>query len=322
MEKVSIIIPTFKRCDTLERAIDSVIKQTYKNIEIIVVDDNNPDSPYRKDTENVMKKYSNISNIIYLKHPKNMNGSCARNTGISFSSGKYIGFLDDDDEFNIRKIEYQVNSLRQSDDTVGAVYCGFNIIRGNKIIKSTIPKVSGNLAEELFLMEWGTGSGSNVLFKASVLKEINGFDEKLLRHQDWDVLLRMFVKYNIIYTDTEQSLLNIYKDSRINIPNADRFVDIKQYFLDKHGKEINSFDIKIQNKIYQKHNLELCIAFLKNKNIKRALSFYKKCNRFERLKFKESLNVLLVLIFIYLPFQQKILVLFGRLIEKMRFIKD
>ena len=82
-KKVSIIIPTYRRPDTLCRTIDSINNSTYKNVEIIVVDDNNPGDEGRKLTEKVMEplveKYSCIH---YIKHPQNRNGSAARNTGI------------------------------------------------------------------------------------------------------------------------------------------------------------------------------------------------------------------------------------------------
>lgn len=82
---VSVIIPTYKRSDCLPNAIKSVLNQTYKDIEIIVVDDNDPESEYRKNTEKVMEGFSQYSNVIYIKHDINRNGSVARNTGFKDS---------------------------------------------------------------------------------------------------------------------------------------------------------------------------------------------------------------------------------------------
>ena len=105
---VSVIIPTYKRLGMLGRAIDSVLNQTYNNIEIIIVDDNNEDSEYRKETERFMKKYDDNIEIKYVKHKQNKNGAAARNTGINNANGVYIAFLDDDDEFSPKKIELQI----------------------------------------------------------------------------------------------------------------------------------------------------------------------------------------------------------------------
>ena len=96
---VSIIIPTYKRANYLERAIESVIRQSYRNIEIIVVDDNDSGSKYREENIKIMSKYEGCKNIKYLKHRKNKNGAAARNTGIAAAAGEYLTFLDDDDFF-------------------------------------------------------------------------------------------------------------------------------------------------------------------------------------------------------------------------------
>ena len=99
---VSVIIPTFQRAKYIERAIDSVLNQTYKNFEIIVVDDNDQESEARKEMIKRMDKYSSDSRIIYIKHEKNKNGAAARNTGINVAKGEYITFLDDDDYFLLK----------------------------------------------------------------------------------------------------------------------------------------------------------------------------------------------------------------------------
>ena len=119
---VSIIIPTYKRPDTLDRAINSVLNQTYKNIEVIVVDDNNPDTEARSKTEHIMSVYADNPRVRYIKHEKNKNGSAARNTGARYSQAKYVAFLDDDDEFFPEKIEAQVKRLEELPDEYAVCY--------------------------------------------------------------------------------------------------------------------------------------------------------------------------------------------------------
>src|SRR5690625_1431721 len=77
--KVSVIIPTYKRSDFLERALESVLAQSYANIEVVVVDDNEPNSSFRAKTEEKMKKYSEDKRIKYIKNKKNLGGALARN---------------------------------------------------------------------------------------------------------------------------------------------------------------------------------------------------------------------------------------------------
>ena len=92
---VSVIIPTYKRPNMLGRAIDSVLGQSYTNIEVVVVDDNSDGDKYRLETIQYMERYANDYRVKYIKHKTNQNGSAARNTGIQNSVGEYIAFLDD-----------------------------------------------------------------------------------------------------------------------------------------------------------------------------------------------------------------------------------
>jgi len=97
MVTFSVIIPTYNREAVIARAIESVLKQTYKFYEVIVVDDASTDS-----TNEIVSKYPEVK---YIKHSINMNGACARNTGIEAASNDYIAFLDSDDVWLINKLE-------------------------------------------------------------------------------------------------------------------------------------------------------------------------------------------------------------------------
>ena len=102
---VSVIIPTYKRSDFLCTTIDSVLAQTYPNIEIIVVDDNGLGTTFQQATEKRLLPYIRMKQINYICHEVNKNGSAARNTGFRASHCEYINFLDDDDELLLEKID-------------------------------------------------------------------------------------------------------------------------------------------------------------------------------------------------------------------------
>ena len=124
---VSVIIPTYKRADMLTKAIDSAINQTYKNIEIIVIDDNDPSSKYRFETKKKLSSYIQSGVIRYIENEKNLGGAITRNRAVEQSKGEYIAFLDDDDIFFPTKIEKQVEVMIQNkDNNVGLVYCHCN----------------------------------------------------------------------------------------------------------------------------------------------------------------------------------------------------
>ena len=117
---VTVIITTYKRSDVVERAIKSVINQTYNNIEVIVVDDNANFPEERKKTSEIVKKYPNI---IYIPNSKNLGGALARNEGIYKANGKYIAFLDDDDEYRGDKIEKQYKLYKEHEnEKVGLIF--------------------------------------------------------------------------------------------------------------------------------------------------------------------------------------------------------
>ena len=112
MELVSIVITTYGRSTTLRRAIQSAISQTYRNIEIIVVDDNK-DKAIR---EEVIRTISSIddSRIKLVLNAVNMGGALARNEGIKAANGRYVAFLDDDDEYLPQRIEKQVEVFEKN----------------------------------------------------------------------------------------------------------------------------------------------------------------------------------------------------------------
>lgn len=120
MDKVSVVISTYKRNEELRKAIESVLLQTYKNIEIIVVDDN-IEKVYSDMVQQIIRPYKQI---VYVKNKKNLGGALSRNQGIKIAKGKYIAFLDDDDIYFPEKIQKQVECIESTKiDNVGVVYC-------------------------------------------------------------------------------------------------------------------------------------------------------------------------------------------------------
>lgn len=109
---VSVIIPTYKRADRLPVALQSVLSQTYKNIEVIVVNDNDPDTEWDKSTEELLVQCARQDNRLTFIHTKgSTGGGAARNYGCHNAKGEYLAFLDDDDEFMPDKIETQLSFM-------------------------------------------------------------------------------------------------------------------------------------------------------------------------------------------------------------------
>ncbi len=176
-ELVSIIIPTYKRPKMLERAISSCLKQTYQNIEILIIDDNNPNTDERKETELFMKKYDSNSKIRYIKRERNGGGSASRNTGIWEARGTYIAFLDDDDYYFEKKVETQIYFMKQNNLDVS--FTGSETFDETKriIIKSQTHKKFEDYNQILHyhLVEMIV-SPQTFMYKTDVIKSVGGFD--------------------------------------------------------------------------------------------------------------------------------------------------
>ncbi len=180
---ISVVIPTHNRSQMLVRAIKSVLKQTYSNFEIIIVDDGSKD-----DTAAIVDSFMKIhSNIYYLRNdlPK---GACnARNKGIIFANGKFIAGLDDDDEFTPNRLEVL---LRNYDEKYAFICSDILIInKNNQQILSAKEIITFN---DLL---WANTVGSQVLVDKNRLLSLDLFDKSLPSAQDYDMWLRLVQKY-------------------------------------------------------------------------------------------------------------------------------
>lgn len=266
--KVSIIIPTYKRKEALSVAIESALNQNFDSFEVIVVDDNNPNTSFRLDVEEIMNEYKYNTNVKYVKHERNMNGAAARNSGISASEGEYITFLDDDDYYLPDKIKIQSDFLDKNIDSDG-VYCGR--YQKNKII---LPKRSGDLSKDILLMDF-TPTTPALMFRSSVVKDLGGFDVNFKRHQDYEFLLRYFKKYKL--SNIEEPLVVIGSNEGENQLNSDDLYNMKMKFLETFDEVIKELDEKekgFRKKVYRKHLTVIIINYIKNKHFFKAFKVF------------------------------------------------
>jgi len=173
---VSVVIPTYSRNDTLERAINCALAQTHQKIEVIVVDDNPADSEYRKMAAAIIEKYAQDARVRYIQNPQNLGGSGARNVGIEASEGEYIAFLDDDDEYYPTKIEKQLQVfLNSTSDKLAMVYCDVEHAGKNGNVDCVIKaKHRGNCLYEAIVDDC-IANTSEWLVKKSLLNNVGNF---------------------------------------------------------------------------------------------------------------------------------------------------
>jgi len=243
-ELISIIIPSYNSGKFLGEAIESAVNQTYKNIEIIIVNDGSTDN-----TEEIAKQWQKRDKRIrYLKHKENKGLSAARNTGIRTSKGDFIALLDADDVWMKDKLEKQIEKIRKEADIV---YSNAILIneKGKKLEDTlwkkvkTAPYAGRDCLESLFQKNFMIPA-SSLIFKKEVIKEIGGFDEKLKSAEDYDFCLRALAHgYNINYVG---SPLLFYQLSQQQMSGKEtkmefwrvyvllKFIFIRPLFLLKH----------------------------------------------------------------------------------------
>jgi glycosyltransferase involved in cell wall biosynthesis len=187
--KVDVVIPTYNRSDLLERAINSVLNQTFENFKLIIVDDKSTD-----DTADLINQY-NDERVVFLQHSENTgHGGVARNTGIEHGESEYVAFLDDDDVWLPTKLEKQVELLDSLSHRYGLIYCWMDYYNQGKIVTRRYRRHRGDIFEEM-LDQNAITSASTILIRRTVLDEVGTFDTALYRGCDSDFIRRVARKY-------------------------------------------------------------------------------------------------------------------------------
>ena len=238
MELVSIIITTHNRSDVIGRAIESAINQTYNNIEVIIVDDHSTDK-----TNLIVDEYLHKhNNLFYHQLPNNITGACAaRNMGINLAKGKYIAGLDDDDEFDIKRIEILMKYIK--DEYV--FVCSSSKYSINGCLNKQPFRFSNSIKEiNRKHMLWHNVVGNQILVKKDDIVSISEFDNEMPCNQDWDTWLRLLAfKNRALYIPDNLQIVYVNKGRSSITKNANRRLGLMKLF------KKNSHDMSF----WQKH---------------------------------------------------------------------
>ena len=243
-DKISIVIPTYNRASVIKTSIDSILKQTYDNIEIIVVDDASSDN-----TDEIVKRIKD-ERVKYIKLEKNSGACVARNVGIKESTGKYITFNDSDDEYYSEKLEKQYNNLIKNKSDMD--FCRLKIYLSDFIIIMPAEECMDNIKKKKFVDELVKGnyiSTQAIFVKREVILKYM-FDKDLPRLQDYDLVLRMVPDIKVSYTD--EVLVNLYNskdsigNSKEKLLNAMKIIINKNYnFTEEQSKNLKTYLINL-----------------------------------------------------------------------------
>lgn len=255
---ISIIIPTYNRGYSLARSIDSILAQSFKEFELIIVDDNSSD-----DTEKIVASY-NDERIRYIKHSTNYGANKARNTGIINSKFDYIAFQDSDDEWLPDKLKIQFEELKARN--VDVVSC--SMIRYDDEEIQVIP--SRYIKDETIFPDimFGNFMSTQTLLGKKECFINEQFDENLPRLQDWDLVIRLVQKYKVSFIN--KPLVNVYLQNDSITKNASIIKSLN--IMEEKYKDLINKDVEIQYR-WARMKIE-ATPFLKDRTVLLVRSFF------------------------------------------------
>lgn len=290
---ISVVIPYFNNFDTIVKTLESIGKQTCQPLEVILINDNSTE--WNINTKNHITKA--FQNIIICHHDNNKGGGAARNTGIKRARGKYIAFLDADDEWKESHLSDAIDFFKKYDSDL--VYSQCVVKTKNKSSVMPLKPIASNtdISEYLFV-DRGFIATPSIIIKSSFAKE-NLFNEKLIRHQDYDFLLRLNKKNIKIGCSMNPSVIVHWENNNPEtkggtIEFSKKFaIGYKPYFT---KKAYSYFLLK-----------NVVIKYVLNKNYFKGFFFFIKNIKFYHLKPKEYYFLFSLAFFgkIIIPFRWK-----------------
>lgn len=265
---VSVIIPTYRRSDTVARAIDSVLGQTYRKIECIVVNDNTPNDACSTALYQSLGKYEGDRRFRFIEQETHVNGAEARNCGIRAAKGEYVAFLDDDDWWKEGKIEAQVRLIRARGESCGGVSTLVEFYRQGKPFRWSRPYKDGRIFKQILRREVDVTTCS-VLLRHTALDDAGYFDNSLMRHQEIQMLAFFASKYDIVLLKEHLTCISV--DLNDNAPASDNARKIKRAFFHAVEPLMDRLSKAEQKRIRALHAQELCLIEWRERKILPAI---------------------------------------------------
>jgi glycosyltransferase involved in cell wall biosynthesis len=261
---VSTVIPTYERPEYLRGAIETALRQTYSDIEVVVVDDGSSE----RYADEIVSQFS--EDILCVYHNENKGLSAARNTGIERSSGKYIAFLDDDDRWDKNKLARQVEALEKNKQVGMATCLVAAITPDNRLVHCEKSAPSGDFSDGILIGNQ-IGTPSRVVVSRECLDDIGRFDESLQTKQDWDFYIRLCQEWDIIAVNDHLCFRTVH-DSMSSSPESSRRDNKK--IIKKHEDLLRSRGYLKQSKAEVAQRVGR--AYMNEDDLKRARKHFSK----------------------------------------------
>jgi glycosyltransferase involved in cell wall biosynthesis len=234
--RVSVIIPTYNRAYFLPRAVKSVLAQTFQDFELIVVDDGSTD-----DTKKTVKEFQKKDKRIkYIWQENSGRPAVAKNTGIKAAQGRYIAFLDDDDEWLPEKLEKQLKLFNETKN-LGVVGCNCWNVYENKNNKKREYRIKKNANQKSVfsknLERCFIHSSSSVIIPRRVFDAVGLYDESLNINDDWDLYIRILKNHVFDFAGEPLFCYYIHDKNISGDASCLQHIEDLTRMLDKHKKD-------------------------------------------------------------------------------------
>ena len=275
---VSVIIPSFGSNTNPCRAIDSVLSQDYRHVEVYIVDDNGADTEQQIRNAELLMKYKDEPRVHYLIHDVNRGGSAARNTGARASKGDYLCFLDDDDEFADKsKISKQIKASEGLSDEWAGTYSSLKIFNGDKFLRTISASSSGYVLEEFIYGDMSIGTAAPIITRSSY-DSIGGFEESFKRHQDWEFFCRLMDRYKL--KAVPEAFYHRYYKTDVKRKSAQIRLEYMNKYVAFMRKELKSLPQDKLDQLMKRKYVSVIFSYLREKHVIRALKICRN-NRFK-----------------------------------------
>ncbi|MFW6015818.1 MAG: glycosyltransferase family 2 protein [bacterium] len=236
---ISVIIPNYNRKNLLLRAINSALNQTFKPIEVIIIDDAS-----NFDLKKYLFHHFNNENRIKIKvNDKNIGAAASRNIGVNISKGDYIAFLDSDDYWDPQKLEKQVEILKKNKN-LELIYCDQWIVSNEIHSESGKKLINKELWKELILNNWTGPNTSTLLINKKLFEKLKGFDERLTSCQDHDLWMRLAkIEVKLDYVPDKLSYFTREANNRISLDYNKRIKGTLMFLKKWKIEIVNSYGI-------------------------------------------------------------------------------
>lgn len=212
--QVSVVLPAYNRAGSIRMAVDSILRQSFADFELLVVDDGS--------TDGTMEVLADVADprLRLLANPRNMGVSAARNTGIRAAQAPWVAFQDSDDEWLPLKLEKQMARLAEAPSETVGCYCGMAILGGledgGRMRLGYVPgpgvtAVEGDIRQSL--LATSLASTQTLIARRDALEKVGGFDEQLPALVDWDCVIRLAQLGPFAFVDEPLVLQNFSENS-------------------------------------------------------------------------------------------------------------